>query len=235
MTRQTIIAVLLAGFLGGTLPAVAAEKTPPKKAAVEKVVPRAKGAVKPAPRKAAEKGKTATRQKAPGAKPTAASAKAVEAEAVKAPQHPTPPPVFYYRQKDAFGCLLSEHYVPRFVEQVQRSNEKLSRLGVSTKEGLKALERYRKAKLSAAVANDRANQGRLTEKREDVERKVCIQMALTRGQLYLRLDDHQRNLLDEIEGTAYSAPIVQHKPGFDRRSDNEQALNPEELPLRRRK
>ncbi len=249
MKRQTIIVLLCAGLLAGGFSAEAAEKTtPPKKAVAEKVVPRAKAAVKPAPRKPAEKAKKETPQQKPvGAAVIGAPSK--EAAGAKRPPRPVREVEdemdenersgntkwFSYRQPNAFPCIFTERYVPRFVDQVQRSNAELSKLHVDTKEGLKALERYRKAMLTAAVANDRVNQGRYTGKREDIATRVCVQAAIARGQLYVRLSDHQRNLLDEIEGRTYQAPIVTHKPGFDRRSENERPLNPEEQPIRRRK
>lgn len=138
------------------------------------------------------------------------------------------PEPFYYRQKNAFACLATSFYVPSFVVQVQNANEKLAGLNIATKEGLAALSRYRKARLEAAVMNDKFTAGRTgAEKFENLERDSCIKAAIARGRMYVLLNDTQRDLLDKIEDQSYRSPIVSHKPEFDRRRDSEAGLDPQ--------
>lgn len=138
------------------------------------------------------------------------------------------PEPFYYRQKNAFACLATSFYVPSFVVQVQNANEKLAGLNIATKEGLAALSRYRKARLEAAVMNDKFTAGRTgAEKFENLERDSCIKAAIARGRMYVLLNDTQRDLLDKIEDRSYRSPIVSHKPEFDRRRDSEAGLDPQ--------
>lgn len=138
------------------------------------------------------------------------------------------PEPFYYRQKNAFACLATSFYVPSFVVQVQNANEKLADLNIATKEGLEALSRYRKARLEAAVMNDKFTAGRTgAEKFENLERDSCIKAAIARGRMYVLLNDKQRDLLDKIEDNSYRSPIVSHKPEFDRRRDSEAGLDPQ--------
>lgn len=138
------------------------------------------------------------------------------------------PEPFYYRQKNAFACLATSFYVPSFVVQVQNANEKLADLNIATKEGLAALSRYRKARLEAAVMNDKFTAGRTgAEKFENLERDSCIKAAIARGRMYVLLNDTQRDLLDKIEDRSYRSPIVSHKPEFDRRRDSEAGLDPQ--------
>lgn len=138
------------------------------------------------------------------------------------------PEPFYYRQKNAFACLATSFYVPSFVVQVQNANEKLADLNIATKEGLAALSRYRKARLEAAVMNDKFTAGRTgAEKFENLERDSCIKAAIARGRMYVLLNDKQRDLLDKIEDNSYRSPIVSHKPEFDRRRDSEAGLDPQ--------
>lgn len=138
------------------------------------------------------------------------------------------PEPFYYRQKNAFACLATSFYVPSFVVQVQNANEKLADLNIATKEGLAALSRYRKARLEAAVINDKFTAGRTgAEKFENLERDSCIKAAIARGRMYVLLNDKQRDLLDKIEDNSYRSPIVSHKPEFDRRRDSEAGLDPQ--------
>lgn len=138
------------------------------------------------------------------------------------------PEPFYYRQKNAFACLATSFYVPSFVVQVQNANKKLADLNIATKEGLAALSRYRKARLEAAVMNDKFTAGRTgAEKFENLERDSCIKAAIARGRMYVLLNDKQRDLLDKIEDNSYRSPIVSHKPEFDRRRDSEAGLDPQ--------
>lgn len=138
------------------------------------------------------------------------------------------PEPFYYRQKNAFACLATSFYVPSFVVQVQNANEKLADLNIATKEGLAALSRYRKARLEAAVMNDKFTAGRTgAEKFENLERDSCIKAAIARGRMYVLLNDKQRDLLDKIEDNSYRSPIVSHKPEFDRRRNSEAGLDPQ--------
>lgn len=138
------------------------------------------------------------------------------------------PESFYYRQKNAFACLATSFYVPSFVVQVQNANEKLASLNIATKEGLAALARYRKARLEAAVMNDKFTAGRTgAESFEKLERDSCIKAAIARGRMYVLLDDKQRDLLDKIEDNSYRSPIVSHKPEFDRRRDADAGLDPQ--------
>ena len=138
------------------------------------------------------------------------------------------PEPFYYRQKNAFACLATSFYVPSFVVQVQNANEKLAGLNIATKEGLAALSRYRKARLEAAVMNDKFTAGRTgAESFEKLERDSCIKAAIARGRMYVLLNDQQRDLLDKIEDNSYRSPIVSHKPEFDRRREADAGLDPQ--------
>lgn len=138
------------------------------------------------------------------------------------------PEPFYYRQKNAFACLATSFYVPSFVVQVQNANEKLSELRIDTKDGLAALARYRKARLEAAVMNDKFTAGRTgAEKFENLERDSCIKAAVARGRMYVLLNDQQRDLLDKIEDRCYRSPIVSHRPEFDRRPEADAGLDPQ--------
>lgn len=138
------------------------------------------------------------------------------------------PEPFYYRQKNAFACLATSFYVPSFVVQVQNANEKLAGLNIATKEGLAALSRYRKARLEAAVMNDKFTAGRTgAEPFEKLERDSCIKAAIARGRMYVLLNEQQRDLLDKIEDNSYRSPIVSHKPEFNRRREAEAGLDPQ--------
>ena len=205
----------------------APQKTSGQKAGEKKAV------VKPAPSKVPEKGAalsatgkgTNTPETVP---PKMAHALGLPGRPAKEMVLDEEPEPFYYRQKNAFACLATSFYVPNFVVQVQNANEKLAGLNIATKEGLAALSRYRKARLEAAVMNDKFTAGRTgAEPFEKLERDSCIKAAIARGRMYVLLNDQQRDLLDKIEDNSYRSPIVSHKPEFDRRRDADAGLDPQ--------
>lgn len=208
------------------------EKKATQKASGKKVVEK-KVVVKSVPAKVSGKGAAMSATSKEGKTPETVPPKM--ARAMQLTGRPTQefgldeePEPFYYRQKNAFACLATSFYVPSFVVQVQNANEKLADLNIATKEGLAALSRYRKARLEAAVINDKFTAGRTgAEKFENLERDSCIKAAIARGRMYVLLNDKQRDLLDKIEDNSYRSPIVSHKPEFDRRRDSEAGLDPQ--------